>query len=201
MDDPKKKNQETISIVVDDFNSAVPGVTMLLNPKVILEREASRMKLEQSGSAIPEAPLEAEASPQTPLAELGVILVLHFEEDGTGFKFLKAVPYSQKKIEDWQDEVYRGMRLELEVFGINISFQEFSAKKDPFEADAFCAPEDAWIQTVRSREHSSRMYVLITRRSLLMEKEKVYTLLEGSGEKDSGDESDDSGGIEIDFAS
>ena len=93
------------------------------------------------------------------------------------------------------------MKLELEVFGITISFQEFSAKKDAFEADAFCTPDDAWIQTVRSREHSTRMYVLVTRRSLLMEKEKVYSLLEGSGEKDSGDESDDGGGIEIDFAS
>ena len=45
------------------------------------------------------------------------------------------------------------------------------------------------------------MYVLITKRSLLLEKEKVYTLLEGTGEKESGDDSDEGGGIEIDFAS
>ncbi len=201
MGDAKKKDQETISIVVDEFNSAVPGVTMLLNPKVILEREASRMKLEPSGSGTPEAPLQTEDPPKSPLAELGVTLELHFEENGTGFKFLKAVPHSQEKMEDWQNEVYRGMKLELDVFGINISFQEFSGKKDPFKADALCVPEDSWIQTVRSREHSTRLYVLITRRSLLMEKERVYTLLEGSGEKDSNDDSDDSGGIEIDFAS
>jgi hypothetical protein len=216
MGDPKKKQETTSSIVVDEFNSAVPGVTMLLNPQVILEREASRLKLEQSGSITPEAPLaetfspdregislteEASPAADTPLAHLGVIVELHFEDDGSGFRFMKAVPHSIGKIEEWREEAYRGMKLELEALGIAISFQEFSAKKDFFEADAFCAPDDSWIQTVRSREHTSRMYVLITQRSLLLEKEKVYTLLEGTGEKESGDDSDDGGGIEIDFAS
>jgi hypothetical protein len=135
------------------------------------------------------------------LSELGVLIELHFDDDGSGFRFTEAVPHAQRKIEGWQEEAFRGMRLELEVFGITISFQEFSAKKDVFEADAFCTPDDAWIQMVRSREHSTRMFVLITRRSLLLDKEKVYTLLEGSGEKESGDDSDDGGGIEIDFAS
>jgi hypothetical protein len=221
MGDPKKKNEETVSsIVVDEFSSAVPGVTMLLNPQVILEREASRVKMERSDPVaetfspdnegiVLSSPSAAEPAAEpvvqtvfddTPLSQLGVLLELHFEDEGAGFRFLKIVPHAQGPAAEWQEVAYRGMRIELDVLGINISFQEFSAKKDSFHADAFCAADDAWIQIVRSREHSTRMYVLITRRSLLLEKEKVYTLLEGSGEKESGDDSD-GGGIEIDFAS
>jgi hypothetical protein len=216
MGDPKKKNDETVSsIVVDEFSSAVPGVTMLLNPQVILEREASRVKMERSdpvaetfspdseGVVLSSEPV-VESSPlpahETPLARLGVLLELHFEDEGNGFRFLKVVPHAHAQTAEWQEAAYRGMKIELDVLGINISFQEFSAKKDFFHADAFCAEDDAWIQTVRSREHSTRMYVLITKRSLLLEKETIYTLLEGSGEKESGDDSD-GGGIEIDFAS
>lgn len=233
MGNPQKKKDETSSsIVVDEFSSAVPGVTMLLNPQVIFEREASRAKQEQSGSPEPEHPVaetfetesegvslsveiplteapvseapmsasrvDVAAHPDTPLSRLGVLMELHFEDEGSGFRFIKAVPHSQGEIKDWQQEAYRGMKIELDVLGINISFQEFSAKKNHFEADAFCTPDDAWIQTVRSRDHSTRMYVLITNRSLLLEKETVYTLLEGTGEKESGD---DGGSIEIDFAS
>jgi hypothetical protein len=213
MSGPQKKKDETSSsIVVDDFNSSVPGVTMLLNPQVIFEREASRAKQEQSESVLTVEPGVETSHPEshgisisgdspvgdTPLSRLGVLLELQFEDEGSGFRFVRAVPHAQGKIEDWQNTVYEGMRIELDVLGINISFQEFSANKNHFEADAFCAPDDAWIQTVRSRDHSTRMYVLITKRSLLLEKETVYTHLEGTGENDSGDES---GSIEIDFAS
>ena len=231
MSQTKKDTEGTVSsIIVDDFNSSVPGVTMLLNPQVILEREAARQKLESTETppidaeplALPEmevldagprisilaeetpasepevAPPLAQAPPlDTPLSRLGVWTELHFEENDRGFCFVQAIPHAHGKIEAWQEAAYRGMKLELDVLGISISFQEFSTRKDPFQTDAFCTPEGGYVQTVRSREHSNRLYVLVTSRSLLMEKEQVYTALEGSGEK----ESDDGGSIEIDFAS
>lgn len=230
------------SIVVDDFSSAVPGVTMLLNPKVILEREAARKRGETQVPATQEPepslpppllttepmaesqpdggieislsfdsepvhsapePLiasEPEPKPESKpdsLSQMGVQLELQFQEDGSGFRFQKILPHAQSSVEDWQEKVFRGMRLELEILGIQVSFQEYSSKKDFFQTDAFCVPEGSYVQIVRSREHSDRLYVLITKRSLLLDREQVYTALEGSGENSSGE----GGGIVIDFAS
>jgi hypothetical protein len=234
----KPEDDSMSSIVVDDFSSAVPGVTMLLNPKVILEREMALKAKEKKTAPVAEVapeptpesipvatsnPVEpsdpgisitfepsaalttepaappAQELPETdsPLARLGVLLELRFKEHENGFRFDSVHPHGSA-LEPWQEELYSKMRIELEVFGISVSYQEFSTKKNPFETDAFAAPEGGFVEFVRSRDHSDLLYVLISKRSLLMEKEPVYSALEKTGESDSGD---GSGGIEIDFAS
>ena len=223
MSEPKKSKDNTLSsITINGFSNTIPGVTQLLNPKVMAERHASKKKeeaLHQATAAVEPllAPMpEAEPKPQvtttqirrsqrkTGLSRFGVHFELQFEDDMGVLRFTRAKTHSDETFDEWHRAFFTGMKIDLRALEINVSFQEFAAEKSNFHRDAFALPEGFYLQFVRSRENSAVMFVLISERSLVLNKEEIYRGLEGytsSGSGSNSDSNQDGDGITIELAS
>jgi hypothetical protein len=222
MSEPKKSKDNTLSsITINGFSNTIPGVTQLLNPKVMAERYASKQKeeaLNQPIATVVEsiAEPEVESKPQvtttqirrsqrkTGLSRFGVHFELQFEDDMGVLRFTRAKTHSEETFDEWHRAFFTGMKIDLRALEINVSFQEFSAEKSIFHRDAFALPDGFYLQFVRSRENSAVMFVLISERSLVLNKEEIYRGLEGYSSSGSGSGSDsnqDGDGIVIELAS
>ena len=225
MSDPKKSNDNTLSsITMNGFSNTVPGVTQLLNPKVMAERYASKQKEEALHQAIAAVEPVTEPAPEpvpepkpqvtstqirrsqrkTGLSRFGVHFELQFEDDMGVLRFTRAKTHSDETFDEWHRAFFTGMKIDLRALEINVSFQEFAAEKSNFHRDAFALPEGFYLQFVRSRENSAVMFVLISERSLVLNKEEIYRGLEGytsSGSGSNSDSNQDGDGITIELAS
>ncbi|NDF15363.1 hypothetical protein EB061_08590 [bacterium] len=179
-----KDFSEVQGISMDALGGTIPGVTQLLNPG--LERKQSvttakgkmtkinlkfagtstgMRKLENNAENSPktEAPEAPRTSKNASLEDLGVKQVLVFSRSGNVHRFESAEPKSPEPLAAWQNEFFRGMVLDPSILSLSGEFNEFSAKKSRFEADAFGLEISDWLTLMSS---GSRIMAIISKNTL-----------------------------------
>ena len=99
------------------------------------------------------------------------------------------------KLQGWETEFFRGMKIDFRILSISTSFQEFKGSQAQFQREAFGINPDEFVSCVRDPANPKVLHVLITATSLLSKKEAVFQYLS----KNSGNES--TGDIKIELAS
>ena len=212
------------SITFDEDAGNAPGVTQLLNPKLIAQKEAARKAKEAAqapstpSQRVPEAveqvieiqfdskPEPTRVQPPTPrpsvgemqsLTQMGVHFELQFENERGSYRYARMKPHGKERFEMWQEKFYYQMKLDLRTLEIQGTFQEFAKGKNTFQEDAFALTDSTFAQIVRLEGDAQKIYVLLSNQSLLSKKDAVVQALQNKSSGSAGSSSDDDFKIEL----
>ena len=186
----KTQEIELYSISFDEESGNAPGVTQLINPKLIAEKEAARRAKEAAVSPVSANSSAPKMVSNVSLTSLGVFYELQFEIEHGSFKYARMKPHGKARFEMWQERFYFQMKLDLKALEVQSNFQEFSKGKDSFQEDAFALTDASFVQIIRVDGDSQKIYVLLSSQSLGSKKEAVLQALSGktSGAGSAGDD-------------
>ena len=132
------------------------------------------------------------------LSLMGVHFELHFEKRGGDFRYARMKPHARASFELWQQKFFYEMKLDVRTLEIQVSFQEFAKKQNPFQEDAFGLGDAHYVQIIRLEDQNDKIFVLLSASSLLQRQAEVRQAL--SGKSNSGS-SDDGDSFKIELAS
>jgi hypothetical protein len=149
----------------------------------------------------PSAEAKVPVSPARSLQDFGIEFHLVFSEENGVLRFQNAQETGGSAFPAWRKSFFKGMKIDLRILGITVSFQEFSADRFPFQKEAFGLAADEFVQCVRDPKERSRMHVLFSKKSLLAKKNEIEEALASNPGSGNGGGREDSGEIKIELAS
>jgi hypothetical protein len=215
----KSQNEEVFTIDLEGFSdsSDIPGVTKLLNPAKAAEKAAAAEKAKRpehvpsneidlpeftSDESNEESVIVSSATPppilgKQNLKDLSVLFEVKFAMQGGSFCFQEATPHAESSLQDWQKEIFNGMKFDVEAAGFRAPFQELRYETFGFLYNAFAAHAKHFIQVVQVPS-APYLHVLISSQSLANQKDSILSILHSpvnTGEI----EANDSAVIELDL--
>ena len=172
MENPKDpKNEKTsmsqvFTIDENQWDNQMPGVTKLTLRGQLPKKKSETTPAVSIPKKIPTAP-QTSTDSKLNLEKFNVLFELQFEMKNSNYFFHQIKSYQGMKVASWQNTLFEGMKLDLNSLGILAEFQEFTFKQNHFIFEVFGVNPSYFIQIIKLKSKTQRIFALISKVSLL----------------------------------